>query len=56
MKKSFYLILVILLNYTNSFSQSENLAQFDEKFFHFGFALESHGSNIGGIIDGCPSW
>ena len=38
MKRKF-LIFVILLSFGSFFSQSSNLGNFDDKPFHFGFAL-----------------
>jgi hypothetical protein len=46
MKKSFYLFLLIFLNFNCIFSQSDNLGQFDDKLFHFGFALSSNNSSF----------
>ena len=46
MKKSLFLFLILLLNFNNIFGQSDNLGQFDDKFFHFGFALSNNNSGF----------
>lgn len=46
MKKIFYLIFITLLSFTSTLSQSENLGQFDDKLFHFGFALSYNNSGF----------
>ncbi len=46
MKKSPFLYLIILLNFNSIFSQSDNLGQFDDKLFHFGFALSNNNSGF----------
>ena len=46
MRKSPFLFLIVLLNLSTIFSQSENLGQFDDKFFHFGFALSNNNSGF----------
>jgi hypothetical protein len=46
MKKLSFLILILLLNFNKVFSQSKNLGQFDDKFFHFGFALSNNNSGF----------
>ena len=46
MKKTPFLFLIFLLNFNSIFTQSENLPQFDDKFFHFGFALSSNNSGF----------
>jgi len=42
MIKKAFLYLLLLLNFSNLLSQSDNLSQFDDKFLHFGFALSSN--------------
>ena len=46
MKKSLFLFLILLLNFNSIFGQSDNLGQFDDKFFHFGFALSNNNSGF----------
>ena len=46
MRKLPFLYLIVLLNFNSIFSQSENLGQFDDKFFHFGFALSNNNSGF----------
>ena len=46
MRKLPFLYLIVLLNFNSIFSQSENLGQFDDKFFHFGFALSNNHSGF----------
>ena len=46
MKKSLFLFLTLLLNFNCIFGQSDNLGQFDDKFFHFGFALSNNNSGF----------
>lgn len=46
MRKSLFLFLILLLNFNSIFGQSDNLGQFDDKFFHFGFALSNNNSGF----------
>ena len=46
MKKSLFLFLLLTLNFNSIFGQSDNLGQFDDKFFHFGFALSNNNSGF----------
>ena len=45
MKKYFFLFILFVINITLTKSQFQNLGDFDEKTYHFGFALSINKSD-----------